>query len=137
MLSGMMGNNTENRPSRVPLSGRRFFSASIAPFSRKRRFRPVLRLLGVEDLFAATPRGFQEALWRGKRPEPRAVAQDGVEPWAATFLNRTFVETDVAYGDGRVTFADLVAVIIPLRGTLQFVGAQADVVPSVRRLIER
>jgi hypothetical protein len=105
--------------------------------NRKRRFRPVLRLLGVEELFAATPRGFQEALWRGKRPEPRAVVQDGVEPWAAAYVNRTFVQTDVAYGDGRVTFADLVAVIIPLRATLQYVGTGADVRPSVRRLIER
>jgi hypothetical protein len=111
---------------------------AVDPFlGRKRRFRPVLRLLGAEELFGATPRAFQEALWRGKRPEPRAVARDGVEPWAAAYLNRTFVETDVAFGEGRVTFADLVAVIIPLRGVLQFIGAQADVVPSVRRLIER
>ena len=111
---------------------------AVDPFlSRKRRFRPVLRLLEAEELFAATPRAFQEALWRGKRPEPRAIAGEGVEPWAATYLNRTFVKTDVAFGDGRVTFADLVAVIIPLRGVLQYVGARTEVRPSVRRLIER
>jgi hypothetical protein len=111
---------------------------AVDPFlKRKRRFKPVLRLLGAEELFAATPRGFQEALWRGKRPEPRAVAQDGVEPWAETVVNRAFVETDVAYGDGRVTFADLVAVILPLRATLRHVGTGANVLPSVRRLIER
>ena len=55
----------------------------VDPFlKRKRRYRPVLRAVGAEALFAATPRGFQEAIWRGKLPEPRVVVGDGVEAWA-------------------------------------------------------
>lgn len=110
----------------------------VDPFQkRKRRYKSVLRLLAAEGLFAATPRGFQEAIWRGKWPEPRVVLEDGVEPWAAGVLERAFTATDVAYGGGRVTFADLVAVIMPLRAVLGHVGAGAGILPSVRRLIDR
>jgi hypothetical protein len=111
---------------------------AVDPFlKRKQRYRPVLRLIRAEGLFAATPRAFQEALWRGKRPEPRVVVGEGVEPLVGASVAHALAGVDVAHGDGRLKFADLVSVVFPLLGILRELDTMPGIVPPVRRLIDR
>jgi hypothetical protein len=113
------------------------------PFAeRKRRYRPLLALLGVEAEFKRLPRGFQEVLWRAKNPDPTIEFDPAVPPRAhATFtraLALAAIDVETLSGrKGSIPCRDFLGMVPSLRATLRSVDGLPDIMPAVQTFISK